>query len=138
MATIAKVTEANSASRQESTDSSSLFLEVQMQQLHTLTKDLKTQQEKLNLSEELDNLFEKYKNNTQIDSMLMPTIVYSTKGRPKNTNREKIALERSYDSIKKLQRQEKAIKKEISQKSQQATGKIVKFKKEKRATSKTS
>ncbi|KAF1803672.1 hypothetical protein FB192DRAFT_1470182 [Mucor lusitanicus] len=74
VATISEIAEANASRRDESEFNSSTLLEVQLHQLHNLTKGLKTQQEKVNLSEELNELFEKYKDNVQIDSLLMPTV----------------------------------------------------------------
>ncbi|KAF1803085.1 hypothetical protein FB192DRAFT_1444936 [Mucor lusitanicus] len=121
VATISEIAETNASRRDESENNTSTLLEVQLHQLHSLTKGLKTQQEKVNLSEELNELFEKYKDNVQIDSLLMPTVVHSTKGRPKNTNREKIALERAQDDLKKFQKKEKALQKGAIAKNQ-ATG----------------
>ena len=89
-------------------------VEVQLQKLQYINADLKTQGERISLEDELRAIISKYSDDKQVERILSPPIVYDSKG-PKNTTREKIALEREMDKIAQLAKQEKASQKEVAQ-----------------------
>ena len=55
-------------------------------------------------------LVEEFADNRQIESILPPPVLCTTKGRPKNTTREKIALERELDKIVQEKKEEAKVK----------------------------
>ena len=90
-------------------------VEVQLQKLQYINADLRTEGERIGLEDELRAIISKYSDDKQVERILPPPIVYDIKGRPKNTTREKIALEREMDKIAQLAKQEKASQKEVAQ-----------------------
>lgn len=95
-------------------------MQSQLQRLHSLTNELQSQHERAILGDALKALFERFADNRQIKSILPPPIVYSTKGRPKNTTREKIGLERELEKVAQSKKEEDKVK--IEEKKQEVKG----------------
>lgn len=93
-------------SKNPTADASSV-LQLKLEKIAALSSELRSQQEKLDLSSEIEKLFQRFSEDKQFNNILSPTIIYDLKGRPKNTTREKTALEREEEKIKNFQKNEK-------------------------------
>lgn len=107
VATVAENAEAAAARNSNPLSNPKSLLQLQLEKIAGLSEELRSQQEKINLSKELGKLFEKFANDKQFSDILPPSIIYDIKGRPKNTTREKTALERKEEEIKNSQKNQK-------------------------------